>query len=158
MGQEIEHKFLVNGDAWRTGLTGKRYVQGYLSISRERTVRVRIAGDQGFLTIKGPRAGISRAEFEYEIPLADARYMLDELCERPLIVKMRYRLELDGLVWEIDEFYEENAGLVIAELEVSYELQSFRRPDWLGEEVSQDHRYANSWLVKHPYTQWEAGG
>lgn len=108
MATEIERKFLIKGDSWRQGATGKRYRQGYLSTVKERTVRIRTAGDKGFITVKGINTGPSRAEYEYEIPLSDANEMLDRLCERPLIEKTRYRIASDGLTWEVDEFEGEN--------------------------------------------------
>ena len=116
---EIERKFLVQGDAWRQGAAGVRYRQGYLCTDKHRTVRVRTAGDKAFLTIKGLSHGASRAEYEYEIPAADADAMLDALCLRPLIEKTRYRIPADDLVWEIDEFESDNAGLIVAEVELS---------------------------------------
>jgi len=155
MGHEIEHKFLVRSDTWRQKVPGKLYRQGYLSVAKERTVRVRIAGDKGFITIKGLRTGISRKEFEYEIPLQDAEEMLDSLCEKPLIEKIRYVIMHEGLSWEVDEFKGENEGLILAELEVRSEDQSFSLPDWIGIEVSDDPRYSNSNLVKNPYSKWQ---
>lgn len=154
MGKEIERKYLVKGDAWRKLATGTVYRQGYLSTVKERTVRVRTINDNGFLTIKGITKGISRLEFEYEIPEADARKLLDELCERPLIEKSRYKITYAGMVWEVDEFAGDNAGLVIAEVELETEDQQIDLPDWIGEEVSGDPRYFNSNLIAHPYTRW----
>ena len=154
MGKEIERKFLVKGDSWRAQAHGKRYRQGYLSTVKERTVRARVAGDQGFLTIKGITVGAARAEYEYEIPLADANEMLDKLCERPIVEKTRYRLPQDDIVWEIDEFEGDNRGLIVAEVELKDEHQSYPKPDWLGEEVTGDPRYFNSNLVKKPFTTW----
>ncbi|MEM9091339.1 MAG: CYTH domain-containing protein [Cyanobacteria bacterium P01_F01_bin.53] len=155
MAQEIERKFLVTNDSWRTLAKGQPYCQGYLATAEPgQSVRVRIAGDQGFLTIKGPAQGVTRAEFEYSIPVADAQKMLETLCQRPFIQKMRYRLPIDDVVWEIDEFEGENAGLIVAEVELHSEEQPFERPDWLGEEVSGQTRYYNSSLVKNPYSNW----
>lgn len=154
MGKEIERKFLVKGDSWRAATHGKRYRQGYLSTVKERTVRARVAGDQGFLTIKGITVGAARAEYEYEIPLADANEMLDKLCERPIVEKTRYRLPQDDIVWEIDEFEGDNRGLIVAEVELKDEHQSYPKPDWLGKEVTGDPRYFNSNLVKKPFTTW----
>ncbi len=155
MAQEIERKFLVTNDSWRQLAKGQPYCQGYLATAEPgQSVRVRIAGDQGFLTIKGPAQGVTRAEFEYSIPLADAQKMLETLCQRPFIQKMRYRLPIDDVVWEIDEFEGDNAGLIIAEVELHSEEQPFERPDWLGEEVSGQTRYYNSSLVKNPYSNW----
>jgi CYTH domain-containing protein len=154
MGQEIERKFLLRSDAWRAGARGKRYRQGYLCTAKERTVRVRTVDAAGFLTIKGPSRGVARAEYEYEIPVADADEMLDSLCEGPLIEKTRYRVEHEGLVWEIDEFDGDNQGLVVAEVELQRAEQAIVKPAWLGEEVTADPRYFNANLVKHPYTKW----
>jgi CYTH domain-containing protein len=154
MGKEIERKFLLKNNDWRTGATGTVFCQGYLSTVKERTVRVRIAGDQAFLTIKGLPQGIARSEFEYEIPLVDAKTMLDELCERPFIEKTRYRIEHAGLVWEVDEFSGANTGLIIAEVELDDAHQTVDLPAWIGAEVSGDPRYSNSNLVKHPYSSW----
>jgi CYTH domain-containing protein len=155
MAIEIERKFLVKDDRWRSLATGVVYRQGYITASRDRTVRVRVAGDRGFLTIKGKSVGLSRAEFEYAIPLEDAMTLLDTLCEPPLIEKVRYRLEYSGLIWEIDEFGGENAGLILAEVELSDANQAIAIPDWIGEEVSHDPRYFNANLTKHPYCQWK---
>ncbi len=154
MAVEIERKFLVKDDSWRQG-EGTRFRQGYLSREIDRTVRVRIAGDRGVLTIKGRTEGARRPEFEYEIPVTDAEEMLDNLCERPLIEKNRYLVEFDGAIFEVDEFSGDNKGLVIAELELNSESQSFPRPGWLGAEVTDDPRYFNSNLVKNPYSTWE---
>lgn len=155
MGVEIERKFLVKGDSWRQLATGSFYCQGYLSLTRERVVRVRTAGDRGFLTVKGVTKGISRLEYEYEIPLQDAKDMLDHLCERPLIEKHRYRVEFEGLVWEIDEFMGDNQGLILAEVELAEEDQIISLPEWIGKEVSRDPKYHNAGLVKHPYQKFE---
>jgi adenylate cyclase len=157
MAQEIERKFLVGSNAWRSGARGLRVRQGYLSSVRERTVRVRVSGDQATLTIKGPPEGLTRPEFEYPIPLADAEALLDQLCERPLIDKVRWSVEYAGMRWEIDEFEGENAGLVVAELELADERQDFERPPWIGREVSDDARYQNASLIRHPYSQWRTG-
>jgi CYTH domain-containing protein len=152
--QEIERKFLVNSDAWRGLAAGVHIRQGYLSFARGRTVRVRTVGGQGFLTIKGSRRGISRAEFEYPIPLADADHMLDYLCEQPLIDKTRHEIPHAGFTWEVDEFHGRNAGLVVAEIELPSEDAAFEKPDWVGEEVSLDPRYSNSHLVRAPFSTW----
>ncbi len=154
MGKEIERKYLVKGDSWKALARGVMYRQGYLSTVKERVVRVRTIDDKGYLTIKGISKGISRLEFEYEIPLEDANKMLDELCERPLIEKARYKIEYGGLVWEVDEFFGDNEGLILAEVELSDENQHIELPDWIGEEVSGDPRYFNSNLIKHPYKEW----
>ncbi|MEB3358712.1 MAG: CYTH domain-containing protein [Synechococcales bacterium] len=154
MAVEIERKFLVVGDTWRSGATGRAYRQGYLPTRNQVTVRVRIVSTTGYLTIKGPTEGLSRSEFEYEIPLTDAQQLLDELCDRPLIEKIRYVVEVGGTRWEIDEFGGDNAGLILAEVELSHPDQTFERPPWLGPEVSDDPRYFNARLAQHPYCQW----
>jgi adenylate cyclase len=154
MGKEIERKFLVRSDDWRGLGQGIRYRQGYLSTVEERVVRVRTVGNQGYLTIKGLTRGATRAEFEYPIPVKDANAMLDGLCERPLIEKVRYRVEADDVVWEIDEFERENRGLLIAEVELRDEEQEIAWPPWIGNEVTGDPRYFNSNLIAHPYTTW----
>jgi len=153
MAKEIERKFLVNGDSWRQLAEGSLYRQGYIA-SQGATVRVRIAGNQGYLTIKGPTVNFSRSEFEYPIPLADAQEMLDTLCDRPLIEKTRYKIEWAGLVWEVDEFAGANQGLIIAEVELTDEAQQIEIPEWIGTEVTGDSRYFNSYLVKHPFSEW----
>jgi len=154
MAQEIERKFLTRNNSWKQGLKGQLFRQGYLSSVKERTVRVRLVEDKGWLTIKGLTKGISRQEYEYPIPADDATELLENLCERPLIEKTRYLLEEQGFRWEIDEFHGENAGLVVAEIELQNENQDFPRPDWLGEEVSDDPRYFNANLIRHPFSQW----
>ena len=155
MGTEIERKFLVIGDEWRSLGPGTAYSQGYLASDSRRTVRVRIAGEQGFITIKGATEGISRAEFEYEIPVEDARELLENLCDRPFIQKMRYKIQYGGLLWEVDEFAGENQDLILAEVELSDAAQAIALPPWIGAEVSHDSRYYNSNLVKFPYSQWQ---
>lgn len=154
MGTEIERKFLLKSDAWRSLAPGIRYRQGYLSSAKERTVRVRTAGDAAFLTVKGLVLGATRAEYEYAIPLADGNEMLDTLAEKPLIEKVRYAVEHGNVIWEIDEFLGENQGLVVAEVELGSEDQPFDKPAWVGEEVTGDPRYFNSSLVAHPYSRW----
>jgi CYTH domain-containing protein len=131
------------------------YHQGYLTSQPGRTVRVRVAGDQGWLTIKGPSEGVSRAEYEYPVPVADALEMLDTLCERPQIEKTRYLVPFAGNTWEVDEFHGDNEGLVVAELELDSADQRFESPPWLGREVSDDVRYFNSHLARHPYSRWK---
>lgn len=153
MAKEIERKFLTRGDAWRALAEGVRYRQGYLSTVKERTVRVRTVGDSGFLTVKGITIGATRLEFEYGIPAPDAASLL-EMCEQPLVEKVRYKIPLDGLVWEVDEFEGANRGLVVAECELQSEDQQFTKPAWIGEEVTGDPRYFNSNLIAHPFTKW----
>ena len=152
MALEIERKFLVKGDTWRDA-PAVYFSQGYLNRAKERTVRIRVAAERGFLTVKGANKGATRAEFEYEIPLADAKELL-ALCDGPLIEKYRRELSCDGALWEIDEFLGENIGLVVAEIELESENQSFSRPSWLGEEVTDNPRYYNSNLSSHPYRKW----
>ncbi len=154
MAKEIERKFLVVGDAWRALAKGTVYRQGYLSTVKERTVRVRTIDDAAFLTIKGITVGMTRAEYEYEIPTPDATEMLDDLCEKPIIEKSRYKIPFEGFVWEVDEFAGVNAGLIVAEIELADETQAFAKPDWIGEEVSGDPRYFNANLIAHPYSDW----
>lgn len=154
MSTEIERKFLVKSEDWRTLATGKLYRQGYLSTKKGCTVRVRLVGNQGYLTIKGSTQGISRAEYEYPIPAEDAQEMLENLCDRPLIEKNRYKIELAGLIWEVDEFAGENQGLIVAEVELTNENQIIELPDWIGQEVSDDPRYFNANLTQHPFSKW----
>ncbi len=155
MGKEIERKYLIKSDEWKNLAKGKYYRQGYLSTVKERVVRVRTIDDKGFLTIKGVTVGVTRSEFEYEIPAEEANLMLDNLCEKPIIEKFRAKIEYAGLIWEIDEFHGENEGLTVAEVELKEENQKIDFPAWIGEEVSGDPRYFNSNLIKNPYTKWE---
>ncbi len=154
MGVEIERKFLVVSEAWRTGAAGVAVRQGYLLAAPGTTVRVRLAGAEGYLTIKGQHHGLRRAEFEYAIPAADAQAMLETLCAQPVIEKTRYRVDFAGLVWEVDVFAGANAGLVVAEVELESEAQAVTLPPWVGLEVSSDYRYTNAYLAQHPYTTW----
>ena len=154
MSKEIERKFLVTGDDWRSLAKGTHYRQGYLNSIKERTVRIRTIDDKAFMTIKGPTVGFTRMEFEYEIPHAECVEMLTHLAEQPIIEKIRYKIPLNGLVWEIDEFLGVNEGLIVAEVELQSEDQEFEKPTWIGEEVSGDPRYFNSNLVNNPYTTW----
>lgn len=158
MGLEIERKFLLAGDAWRALATdSRRYCQGYLCADKERAVRVRIVGESAFLTIKGGGAGVSHLEFEYPLPLEDAKILLDRLAKKPLIEKIRHFVPHGGLIWEVDEFFGLNEGLTLAELELESEDQPFEKPAWIGEEVTADPRYYNASLVKHPYRDWGEG-
>lgn len=152
MALEIERKFLVRGDAWRTA-DGILYRQGYLNRDKQRTVRVRIAGEQGFLTIKGVSTGATRVEFEYEIPVAEAASLL-MLCDGPLIEKTRHRIPLGAHVWEVDEFHGDNTGLVVAEIELGSEDEAFEQPDWVTVDVTEDARYYNSNLAVRPFRKW----
>jgi adenylate cyclase len=154
MGTEIERKFLVVGDAWRSLAEGTHYRQGYLSSVKERTVRVRQAGDTGTLTIKGVPVGATRPEYEYEIPADEAHEMIDHLCETPIIEKNRYRIPHGDVTWEIDEFLGVNKGLVVAEVELDSEDQTFERPGWIGEEVTANPKYLNANLVVRPFSTW----
>jgi adenylate cyclase len=155
VGVEIERKFLLVGDAWRALGTPSLLRQGYLNADPARTVRVRIEGQGAWLTIKSKNVGAARGEWEYPIPLADAAELLDHVCERPLIEKYRRRIVFQGHTWEVDEFLGENAGLAVAEIELSSEGEGFARPDWIGEEVTGDPRYYNSSLIRLPFSQWK---
>ena len=155
MGVEIERKVLVKGEGWRAQGEPVLLRQGYLSSHAERTVRVRIEGERAVLTIKSKNVGAARGEWEYEIPVAEAAELLDRLCERPLIEKYRRRIPYAGFVWEVDEFLGENAGLVVAEIELPAEDTAFDKPDWAGEEVTHDLRYLNSRLIKQPFSTWK---
>jgi len=157
MGREIERKFLVTGEGWRTG---QRTLirQGYLRLDEACTVRVRVKRrdeqEQAYITVKGKTEGATRAEYEYEIPADEAGELLEQFCQRPLIEKHRYVLEHAGMTWEVDKFLGENAGLVVAEVELTDADQTFTHPDWLGQEVTEDQRYYNAVLTQHPYSQW----
>ncbi|MBL6670577.1 MAG: CYTH domain-containing protein [Flavobacteriaceae bacterium] len=154
MSKEIERKFLVAHDAWRESVnTIHVYRQGYLSYDSERTVRVRATEVTGYLTIKGITEGLTRDEFEYEIPLADALALL-QLCERPAVEKKRYIVPNGAHVWEVDVFEGVNEGLVLAEIELGSEDEAFDKPNWLGNEVSGDRKYSNSALSLHPFKDW----
>ena len=154
MAIEIERKFLLASEDWKAISDGGTTIkQGYLNSNPERTTRVRVKGKQGFLTVKGKSEGTKRLEFEYEIPLEDAVEMLD-LCEKPIIEKIRYEVALNGNVWEIDAFDGENKGLVVAEVELEDENQKVILPDWIGEEVSHERKYFNSALIKNPFLTW----
>jgi adenylate cyclase len=155
MAKEIERKFTIKNDSWRQHVKKQSYYrQGYMSNTTRASVRVRIADDKAYLNIKSATLGIFRHEYEYEIPVHDAQEMLDTLCEKPLIEKTRYFVGHAGKTWEVDVFDGDNAGLIVAEIELSDELESFAIPDWAGEDVSHDVRYYNVSLVKHPYKDW----
>lgn len=156
MAQEIERKFLVTDTSWRHHATRKLYRQGYIATRDKTTVRVRIVGEQGYLTIKGAATGISRLEFEYPIPFADANEILASLCQSTLIEKWRHTLRIGNHVWEIDEFLGDNQGLMIAEIELSSSTEKFLKPSWVGKEVSEDPRYYNANLAKQPYKLWQS--
>jgi adenylate cyclase len=154
MGIEIERKFLVASDGWRAQASSRtRFSQGYLSRDPARTVRVRIAGEHAFLTIKGATTGATRAEFEYAVPVADAQQLL-AMADGPVVEKVRHLCVLDGMTWEVDEFLGANAGLVVAEIELQSEDQAYVPPAWLGDEVTGDARYVNANLAVRPYSSW----
>lgn len=158
MGTEIERRFLVSGDGWRGGRPGRRLVQGYLATGPGCTVRVRLAGRQAWLTVKGPTRAGARAEFEYAVPPADARAILERCGVRARVEKVRHRVEHEGRTWEVDEFLGENAPLVMAEVELSRAGERVSLPPWVGREVTEDPRYANAALAQRPFGSWPAGG
>jgi CYTH domain-containing protein len=147
MGTEIERKFLVKGDEWRRLGRPVKIAQGYLGDSIERVVRVRTAGDEAYITVKGINRGISRLEYEYPIPLEDANEMLQKLCLKPLIVKTRYKVPYAGLVWDVDEYHEPRSDLILAEIELKRDDEKFELPPWIGEEVSGNPAYYNHTMV-----------
>ena len=159
MAREIERKFLLANETWRQSVKQKtRFLQGYLNqieeSSSKSSVRVRIEGEAANLNIKSLEIGLSRDEYEYPIPLSDAEKMLKKLSVGPVIEKIRYLVEYDGLTWEIDEFFGDNAGLIVAEVELESETQSLSLPAWAGAEVTHDVKYYNISLSKHPYKEW----
>lgn len=155
MAVEIEHKFVLISDAWRSLVSRSEvFRQGYLSNNPAASVRVRIADDQATLNIKGMTMGTHRPEYEYSIPLKDAAELLDQLCARPIIEKTRHFVDFAGKMWEIDEFAGENAGLIVAELELDEVGEAFEKPSWAGQDVSGIERYYNVSLLKYPYSQW----
>lgn len=155
MGIEVERKFLVSDESWRSGVTSStRIVQGYLAQTDAATVRVRVKGDKGFLTLKGVSVGVSRSEFEYEVPVDDALAMLDELAAGPVIDKVRHLVPVGAHTWEVDVFAGPNAPLVMAEVELADADEDFVLPDWAGTEVSDDQRYFNVNLAREPYSTW----
>ena len=156
MAKEIERKYLVRGDSWRGLAEGSVYRQGYIATQEKATVRIRIIGEKSYLTIKSPSIKYSRLEFEYPIPVEDAQEILETLCERPFIEKIRYKIESGGLVWEIDEFLGDNEGLITAEIELDNETDEFQKPDWLSDEVSDQNKYYNSSLSTHPFKSWNS--
>lgn len=156
MPQEIERKFLLKNDDWRNlSQEVQHYQQGYIRTKNHSTVRVRIAGEKGYLTLKGKSKGMTRSEYEYEIPLEQAREILQELCDQPPISKNRYKLYLGENLWEIDEFLGDNQGLILAEIELKDEKQTLELPQWIKKEVTTDARYYNSNLALNPYKNWE---
>lgn len=155
MGMEIERKFLVINDHWRAAAdAGMECIQGYFTTNNQCSIRVRLSGDQANLNIKSATLGITRAEYDYPISAGDAREMLDHLCTKPLIEKTRYHVRHGRHLWEVDVFSGANAGLVVAEIELAHRDEQFIRPDWVGAEVSDDPRYYNVCLVRHPYSNW----
>ena len=156
MNQEIERKFLVTGDYKSHAVRSFRIVQGYLSSVSGRTVRIRIKGDKGYITIKGKsnESGLSRYEWEKEIPIQEAEELF-QLCEPGAIEKTRYEIPAGKHIFEVDEFYGDNTGLTMAEVELESENESYIKPEWLGIEVTGDCRYYNSCLTKHPFKDWE---
>ena len=156
MAQEIEKKFLVAGEFKESAKKATRITQGYLSSVPERTVRVRVKCEKGYIIVKGigNDSGASRFEWEKEIPVEDVRDLL-KICEPGVIDKTRYLVDCDGHTFEVDEFYGDNEGLVVAEVELSDENEAFTRPSWLGEEVTGDKKYYNSMLMKNPYKNWK---
>ncbi len=154
MAKETERKFLITDTSWLQSEKGIPFRQGYISTSDSKTtVRLRIAGDKGFLTIKGPAENLTRDEFEYEIPLQEAQYMLERYCGN-VVEKWRYKIEFGEKTWEVDVFEGENRGLVLAEIELDNADEQFAKPPWLGKEVTGDKRYYNAWLAKYPYREW----
>jgi adenylate cyclase len=147
MGIEIERKFLVKSDDWRKLGAPIRIAQGYLGDSIERVVRVRTAGEAGYITVKGINSGITRLEYEYSIPLKDANEMLERLCLRPLIVKTRWTVRHTGSLWQVDEYHEPRSDLVVAEIELASVDETFELPPWIGEEVSGNPAYYNHTMV-----------
>lgn len=155
MGTEIERKFLMKNEEWRGLAEGVLYRQGYLNTSKGRTVRVRTIADTAFLTIKGPSVNGKRLEYEYEIPVEDAKEMLEKLAVTSVIEKYRHKIEYEGFIWEVDEFLGENKGLIFAEIELDHIDQSFSSPPWIGEEVTDDSRFYNSNLSQTPFSSWK---
>ena len=155
MKTEIERKFLLTNDSWRQEARGTSYRQGYIVRDPGKTVRIRTCNNKAFLTIKSLGNGISRMEFEYEIPFIDANWLLSNICEQPVLEKIRYLFDYKGFTWEIDEFLGDNSGLFLAEIELATEDQIFPKPRWLGEEVTGIPRYYNASLVKFPYKDWK---
>lgn len=155
MALEIERKFLLRSDEWRSQVAKRTLLrQGYLGASSRSSIRARIAGERAWLNLKSKRSGLSRLEYEYEIPVSDADEMLAELCEGPLVEKYRHELPFGAHVWEIDEFLGDNAGLIVAEIELGHESEVFERPNWLGPEVTHEARFYNFNLATHPFKSW----
>ena len=154
MGLEIERRFLVIDDSWRQGATGTKYRQGYLYFQDYGVLRLRIAGDQAFLTVKALQDNLSALEYEYEITLCDGEVMLTTLCDRPPVEKVRYRIPYEKMIWEVDVFLGDNDGLIIAEVELTHPEQVIAIPPWVGKEITDDRKYLNASLYKQPYKNW----
>lgn len=156
MPKEIERKFLIEPKAWEklTKPVGKHYKQGYIPGGDEVTIRIRLVNSKGYLTLKGKTVGISREEFEYEIPYKEAIEMINSFTNSGT-EKIRYEIPVDNVIWEVDEFLGDNAGLIVAEIELQNENQTFDKPSWVGQEVTSDSRYFNSRLAIHPYCDWD---
>lgn len=152
---EIERRFLLKNDSWRAGAGEPETMrQGYLSVEKERTIRVRIIGKRAWLTLKGYISDVARSEFEYEIPLPHAEAMMQTMCPFRL-EKRRYKVDYQGFVFEIDEYFGDNAPLIVAELELPGEDAVFAKPAWLGEEITANGKFTNAYLSKHPYSEWD---
>jgi len=152
---EIERKFTIKNESWRKQVSkSQRYIQGYLAGNERTSVRIRVAGESANINIKSATLGIFRQEYEYPIPLQDAEKMLADLCEKPVIDKVRHFVNYANKVWEIDEFNGENEGLIVAEIELNNIDEQFELPDWADKDVSDDKRYYNVSLVKHPFKDW----
>ena len=154
MAIEIERRFLVVDDSWRGQTSGILYRQGYLYFKEDGVLRIRIAGENGFITVKVRENDLSTLEYEYEIPKEDAEDMLARLCEHTPVEKIRYRISYAGLIWEVDEFRGANEGLVVAEIELEDEKQKFDLPPWMGKEITSLKKYLNAYLYKNPFNNW----
>lgn len=156
MAKEIEKKYLVISDNYKISSSVTYIQQGYITTKKEGVVRVRVKDDKGYITIKGQNQGAVRLEYEYTIPVEEAKEIIENLCQKPVIEKRRYNYQAaDGHLWEIDEFFGENEGLVVAEIELLREDEPFEKPDWVGEDVTSDMRYYNSNLMQNPYINWK---
>ncbi len=154
MAKEIERKFLINQDVLGALDNGTSIKQGYISTKDKTVVRVRVSGNQAYLTLKGEATGVTRSEFEYEIPVTDAEQIIEELCNGPVVEKTRYLVTHCDHTWEVDIFHGENDGLVIAEIELGSEEEAFEIPDWVTREVSGEAKYYNSSLLANPFKNW----
>lgn len=154
MAIEIERKFLLKDDSYQGLVKGIKCRQGYIYSDQKTTVRVRTMDNLGYLTIKGATNTIAKLEYEYEIPIEEAQELLDTLCQKPLIEKTRYKIPFEGFIWEVDHFFGENEGLIVAEIELESENQPFTKPSWIGKEVTGDSKYYNASLATTPYNTW----